>query len=64
RQSRINIFNAKQNMFQNISDSNISDNTNELEGLISLLKTQIHNHRGMKKERLKKFIIQRFYSRN
>ncbi len=64
RQSRSHILNARSNMFQNIMDPNIIDNTNELEWLIGLLKTQIHNHRWMKKERLKNFIIQRCYNRN
>lgn len=64
RQSRSHLLNARTNMFQNKIDPNIVDNTNELEWLISLLKTQIHNHRWMKKERLKNFIIQRCYNRN
>lgn len=64
RQSRSHIVNARLNMFQKKIDMNIVDNTNELEWLISLLKTQIHNHRWMKKERLKNFIIQRCYNRN
>jgi transposase-like protein len=64
RQSRSHIVNARLNMFQNKINMNIVDNTNELEWLISLLKTQIHNHRWMKKERLKNFIIQRCYNRN
>lgn len=63
RQSRSHLTNARLNIFQNIIDQNIVDNTNELEWLIGLLKTQIHNHRWMKKERLKKFIIQRCYNR-
>jgi len=64
RQSRSHIVNARSNMFQNKIHINIVDNTNELEWLISLLKTQIHNHRWMQKERLKNFIIQRCYNRN
>jgi transposase-like protein len=64
RQSRSHLLNARTNMFQNKIDPNVVDNTNELEWLISLLKTQIHNHRWMKKERLKNFIIQWFYKRN
>jgi len=64
RQSRSHLLNARSNMFQNIIDPNIIDNTNELEWLISLLKTQIHNHRWMQKERLKNFIIQWCYNRN
>jgi len=64
RQSRSHILNARPNMFQNKINPNIVDNTNELEWLISLLKTQIHNHRWMKKERLMNFIIQWCYNRN
>jgi len=64
RQSRSHLLNARLNMFQKLIDPNIIDNTNELEWLISLLKTQIHNHRWMKKERLKNFIIQWCYNRN
>lgn len=64
RQAKSHLLNARTNMFQNKVDPNIVDNTNELEWLISLLKTQIHNHRWMKKERLKRFIIQWFYKRN
>jgi len=64
RQSRSHLLNSRPNMFQNLIDPNIVDNTNELEWLISLLKTQIHNHRWMKKERLKNFIIQWCYNRN
>lgn len=64
RQSRSHLLNARINMFQTNIDPNIVDNTNELEWLISLLKTQIHNHRWMQKDRLKNFIIQRCYNRN
>lgn len=64
RQSRSHLLNARSYMFQNIIDPNIVDNTNELEWLISLLKTQIHNHRWMQKERLKNFIVQWCYNRN
>lgn len=64
RQSRSHLINARSYMFQNKIDSNIIDNTNELEWLISLLKTQIHNHRWMQKERLRSFIIQWCYNRN
>jgi len=64
RQSRSHILNARSNMFQKRIDPNIVDNTNELEWLISLLKTQIHNHRWMQKERLRSFIIQWLYNRN